>query len=241
MLLTKKRSFVILLSVFILMIGCNQDQLDIENLPELPLARVENLSPSFSGRGFETVPTTYAFEKISSAQTNRAVVGQSCVRTYEFGVVYFHTFCQPAVAINFPNQVVFSQVKPKEKPISEKDTLLKAPSVEFYKLLNYQGKKLNIPEVCRVYSIPWKVTITEEVPCEINLPRRYTFLFDYPENPIAFTWDASSLEEIPLPSDMIKTSDLVFIREVCNCCGPLYWCNGTCIPIGRTCKDPVPQ
>jgi hypothetical protein len=117
----------------------------------------------------------------------------------------------------------------------------KVNKVEYYKLNSLHGKKLNMISICTVYPGPWLVEVMEFESCYINQPNTYYFDFNYPPVSFSFSWQASSLEPIPLPDGMQIISEIGIVSEFCSCCGNRKMCHGICIPIEMECKDPIPR
>lgn len=228
----------------IFLLGCDQTPNAIEKLPILPEEIASDLKLSLTTPMLTNIPETwnpilnYEQKKIAREPN----ISQSYNRIYRFSVVYGVTIC-------YDHRLFLPLVQNLEMAVSIDDTSSvhqrhlgeKLMPPKYYKLLSYNKKPFKRPLFCTVYGGPHMVKVNEIESCDPDLPNNYTLVFEYGVIKSEWTWQAYSLEPIPMPDNMEKISDIFLWTQVYNCCPEYKFCNGFCIPSNISCQQSTPQ
>lgn len=221
----------------------------IDDLPELPLEAL-SLGGEIGPAKTEPVLTILPKEFIepdkptfpSDTKTTQICKASSYyVRRYITQVTYPRVICYPnnALTDQVMKQVFQQQEELDTKEICRSKTDL--PQMRYYKLSNYQGKKLDNPFFCTVHGGPWAAIVFETQLCDC----KGTTIWEFYVNSLPqldMVW-YGLWEDIPSdthPNLGVFLNDLHQVNKDFNCCPGYTWCETThsCIPQTVNCGPP---
>ena len=222
----------------------------ISDLPELPLEAL-SLGGELGPAKTEPVLTILPREFVepdkptfpSDPKTTHICRASSYyVRRYITQVTYPRVICYPN---NAPTDQVMQKVFKEQEVLDTKETprsKADLPQIRYYKLSNYQNKKLENPIFCTVHGGPWAAIVieTQSCDCEQGSTRWEFYVYSLPQ--LDMVW-YGLWEDIPSdihPNLGVFLNDLHLVNENFFCCPGYIWCETThsCIPQTVNCKPP---
>ncbi len=222
----------------------------IDDLPELPLEALSlggELGPAKTEPVITILPKEFVEPDKPTLPSDPKVTPHvdlpgRVVTHYWTRVTYPRVICHPPSALT--DQVVKRVLQKQEKSDRRETSESKAdqPQMRYYKLSNYQSKKLiiNKPWFCTVHGGPWMATVVATQRCDGSGTDWRLEVSGLPE--LYMTW-SGVWEDIPsgiYPNLGIFLDELHFEEKTSECCPGFDKCYATnsCIPVTVPCGPP---
>ena len=228
------------------------DKYSISDLPELPLEALAlggKLGPAKTEPVLTILPKEFVEPDKPTLPSDPEEVTPLCKassyfeRHYITQVTYPRVICYPN---NAPTDQVMEQVFQEQEKLDRAETSKSKadlPRMRYYKLSNYQNKKLNNPLFCTVHSGPWAATVVATQLCGNCGSLTTKWVFEVSGLPQLYMEWYGFWEDIPSdihPNLGIFLNDLHQVSENFFCCPGHIWCEAThsCIPQTVNCGSP---